>query len=642
MNQTSASDGTKSTGRFPRLDYGQMLILLIVFVMLYASSVFRESSPIKDRRFIGTDTYARMVRVQDLVETGDWFDATYRRVNPPLGHLSHWSRPMDAAILAGAKLLSTVFDLPDSLYWAGAAISPLFHLLTLLVLVLGTRPLFGKNWAMFCGLLFLVQPTLLQSFAAGRPDHHGLQILLTALIIVATPYLLLRPFKRSLCYATGALFALGLWTGIETVLPITGVIGGLTLCWVIWRRDFARKSLHLSLSAVVGTLVALFLERGPQGFMDMALEADRLSWLHVVLFALPWGIWATLYLWDRTRTGETGVAARMAAVTACGIVALGLLWLVQPDLFAGRVAVVDPLYAMTRSSHILESQPVYRPGSLEAFGPWFVVQRIAVYFGYALAGAIFLIYLLAHPRTSRRELWIFIASALGAVMIFVLTKQGLALRDGPLLGLILLFPYTELVIRIHDRLSGYAWHGAALLRTFSLAALVMWPYIIAWAAGSTEPNLKTRGVTKVCPVTEMARYLGGTEPWRDPPRWIMALADFGPEIMYRTRHSVFSIPNHRLQTGYTDTYRAMSATRDEAARAIIERREVDLILLCRSPMMDSFYRRGAQVSSPEETIFRERLLRGQVPTWLKPVPLPDRLNDGFLLLEVDLAVADSS
>ncbi len=619
-----------------------MLFLLAVLVMLHALNVLGKSSPIKDQRFIGTDTYARMVRVQDLIETGDWFDATYRRVNPPLGLLSHWSRPMDAAILAGAKLLSVALDPPAALYWTGAAISPLFHLLTLLVLVLGTRPLFGKNWAMFCGLLFLVQPSLLQSFAAGRPDHNGLQLLLTALIIVATLYLLLRPFNRSLCYATGALFALGLWTGIETILPIAGVIGGLTLSWVIWRRDFARKSFHLSLSAVVGTLVALFLKRGPQGFMDMALEADRLSWLHVALFALPWGVWATLYLWDRTRTGETGVAARMAAVTACGIVALGLLWLVQPVIFAGRVAAIDPLYAMTRSSRILESQPAYVPGSLEAFGPWFVVQRIALYFGFALAGAIFLIYLLAHPRTSRREIWIFIASALGAVILFAVNKQTISLRDGPALGLILLFPYTELVTRIYDKLSGYASHGAALLRTLSLAALVMWPYAIAWPAGSAEPKLKNPGVTKVCPVTAMARYLGGTEPWRDPPRWIMAFVDFGPQIMYRTRHSVFSIPNHRLQTGYTDTYRVMSATRDEAARAIIERREVDLILLCRSPWMDSFYRRGPQVPSPDETIFRERLLNGQVPTWLKPVPLPDRLGDGFLLLEVDLTMANTN
>ena len=33
-------------------------------------------------------------------------------------------------------------------------------------------------------------------------------------------------------------------------------------------------------------------------------------------------------------------------------------------------------------------------------------------------------------------------------------------------------------------------------------------------------------------------------------------------------------------------------------------------------------------------------MHGQVPTWLKPVPLPDRLNDGFLLLEVDRVVAN--
>ena len=71
------------------------------------------------------------------------------------------------------------------------------------------------------------------------------------------------------------------------------------------------------------------------------------------------------------------------------------------------------------------------------------------------------------------------------------------------------------------------------------------------------------------------RYLGEAEPWHDPPRRTMAHVNFGPEILYRTGHQVFSIPNHRLQTGYTDTYRAMSATTDEAARVILQRCIVD-------------------------------------------------------------------
>ena len=57
--------------------------------------------------------------------------------------------------------------------------------------------------------------------------------------------------------------------------------------------------------------------------------------------------------------------------------------------------------------------------------------------------------------------------------------------------------------------------------------------------------------------------------------------------------------------------------------------------------MDYFYRRGAQVSSASQTIFRDRLLRGQLPDWLRPVPLPDNLGNGFLLLEVDLTAAES-
>ena len=632
----TASDGAGFHSQPERPDHGSLLFLVAVFVLLHTFIVLQSDQSVADFRFTDTDAYSRMVRVQDLLESGDWFDSSYRRVNPPLGLVSHWTRPMDAVILAETKLLTLFLDDETALHWAGVTIGPVLHLLSLFVVVLGTRPLFGNMYSTLCGLLFLVQPPLVQSFIMGRPDHQSLQLLMALLTILLAAHILLRPFNRLLCYSLGATFALAVWTSVETILPVAGALAGLTLAWVIWRRDFARKSVYVLLAAVGGLLVALALERSPQEIATLPLEADRLSFLHVALFAVPLGFWLVVHSWDRTRgAGESGIATRAAVVAAGGVMALGLLGLARPGILAGKVASVDPLYTSTRSGLISESQPAYLPGSFQTFGISFVVTRIATYFGYALAGAMSLAYLLAHPRAGRRELWLTIAVIFGVVMLFILRNHNISLRWGPVLGLILLFPYAEIVTRLYEKLSDLTTRGAEVLRAVSLLMLVLWPLglIRALEAGDSKPQTKV--VTQACPVTEISRYLAAESPWRDRPRRIMAFADFGPEILYRTRHSVFSIPNHRLQPGYTDTFRTMAATRDNDARAIVARREVDLILICRSRSLSNYFRRGIEAPPADQSIFRERLLRGQIPDWLRPIVLPDGLDDGFLLLEVD-------
>ncbi|HIJ46146.1 MAG TPA: hypothetical protein HPP50_08345, partial [Rhodospirillaceae bacterium] len=39
------------------------------------------------------DSYLRLLRVTRLVETGDWFDSGFPRINAPFGGSLHWTRP---------------------------------------------------------------------------------------------------------------------------------------------------------------------------------------------------------------------------------------------------------------------------------------------------------------------------------------------------------------------------------------------------------------------------------------------------------------------------------------------------------------------------------------------------------------------
>jgi hypothetical protein len=111
---------------------------------------------------------------------------------------------------------------------------------------------------------------------------------------------------------------------------------------------------------------------------------------------------------------------------------------------------------------------------------------------------------------------------------------------------------------------------------------------------------------------------------------ILALADYGPELLYRTQHGVLSIPNHRPQPGFNAGYRALTATDLQAARAELTRHGVDWILLCPSIVERGHFTEGRE---GEPTLYR-RLLDGTAPSWLRPVGLGEELRGSMQLFEI--------
>ena len=112
---------------------------------------------------------------------------------------------------------------------------------------------------------------------------------------------------------------------------------------------------------------------------------------------------------------------------------------------------------------------------------------------------------------------------------------------------------------------------------------------------------------------------------------MVAFTDFGPELLYRTKHAVYAIPNHRHQQGFTDTYQMLTALDDGVARDIAKRRRVDLILICPGGVERTYYK-----NETEGQTLHYRLSEGETPPWLKEILLPDELATDFKLFEVQL------
>ena len=169
--------------------------------------------------FADGDSYAHLVRVLRLVETGAWFDSGLPRANAPFGATLHWTRLFDVILIALAAALTPVLEFADGLFWAGVMVSPLLHVSAALALVWATMPVLGSTGAFVAGALTAVQFAILNFASVGRADHHMVFVLICVLAFgFMVRSLTATETRRGDALAAGLFLAAGLWVGPETLI----------------------------------------------------------------------------------------------------------------------------------------------------------------------------------------------------------------------------------------------------------------------------------------------------------------------------------------------------------------------------------------------------------------------------------------
>jgi hypothetical protein len=109
----------------------------------------------------------------------------------------------------------------------------------------------------------------------------------------------------------------------------------------------------------------------------------------------------------------------------------------------------------------------------------------------------------------------------------------------------------------------------------SAARAVRVPLILTLTAGLQLPSLLARSgsfggdprqphpgsavARSACDVRAVAGVLADAHGLGRAPAKLLCFTDFSPELLYRTPHSVFAIPNHRPQPGFTLAHRVLDA-----------------------------------------------------------------------------------
>lgn len=557
------------------------------------------------------DSYSRLLRVERLVETGGWFDSSMPRINAPFGIELHWTRPFDVLLIALALPLAPFMSLAAALYWAGVVVSPLLHVGLAVALAWAMIPLLGFAGAAIAGAMTAVQSGILGFAIVGHADHHMLFVLIAAVQLgFMVRALLATDGGGRPAFWAGAVLALGLWVGPEMLLFLALCLSAGGLAWVAGENGAGRMNLNLALGLTAGLVGALLIERGPWGFFDV--EYDRVSIIQltaaVLLLTFWWGVAAA------GRRGQAGTAWRLLA-GAMGAVAIAAVVIVLfPRVLEGQSSFTAPMLLV-----IFEQVSEYSPmggaphflfyaGSVVFAGPW-VLWRL----GKELPGR-------------GRWAWFLIATAVFVYLAFAVNWIRWSLYVGLFLAVVL----ADLLVHVDEAVNRrFAFPARLAVKAAAVLALVVGPLIAsggALYAARTADEAADGGVPS-CPVGELARTLN-RPPWSDGSRIIVASANFGAEILYRTRHRVVSTVHHRNYPGFLDGHAILARDDEALVRGLIRKRRVDLIVLCPGSGDDGYFLKGAG-----EGAFYHRLVEGDVPDWMGEVTLPEELG-GFRMFQI--------
>lgn len=605
--------------------------------------------PVLDGALGDTDAYMRLSRVLELHHSGNWFDSRFPRINPPEGHVQHWTRLLDALLLAGAWLLQPFLGFERALHLWGVLISPVCLALTVVTLAWAARPVLSRDARMLACLALLLQPTVLAYASLGRPDHHALLLLLFVTLLGITFRLLRDPRAIRTAAAAGLVAAVSLWVSPEALTFIVPGLFALGVVWLLGETAMAATIRRYLVALTITLAAALLIERGFAALGQV--ETDRLSILHLATFAVLALVWILIEAWQQAGAPRPAPDSKphdpsgprlpawrdimiRTGVAATATFGVGFcLMLVFPELRAGPLGQVDPIYAQVRLHRILEVQPLLSPARLAEDGLSQLMHRVIRYVGLAFLAVPFLVMLVVRERGDSRRIWACIALNL-AIFLALASYQ---IRWASYAQLLLLLPYSALLCwLLHRVCAQMSPRAIAFCRAPVIVAGLLWPLFVLQLL--QPPNIETAG--KSCPIERIATGL--EQSLGSEPQTIMAFADYGPRILYHSNHSVLSIPNHRPQPGFTATYRALTARDDAVARAILAEHDVDLILLCPSAVERSIFTPADGGSGH----LYERLVDGPLPVWLRPITLGDggdpALNARILQVLPEPAVAQGS
>ncbi len=566
-------------------------VFVLCFTVLLSAGLGREGDTAALLR--DTDDFMRMVQVVDWLDGQGWRDTVQRRLNPPEGVDMHWSRLADLPLAGAISLAEPWFGRARAIHLAALTVPPLLGALLAMSFLWGAAVLLPNRRAPLPVAMVATLIVLFPYMLPGRVDHHGLQLVLTAVAIGC----LLRAFQPSeLWPAVGLGLAGGtsLAIGLET-LPLVGAAAViLSLVWA-WRRGTASTLACFGAALTASSLALVLLTRPSSAWTTVA--CDRLSLAHAVPIVTVLAAGGAALALERLRPGASWLR-RLATVGCVGIGGLALTVAFFPQCAGGPYTGLsdDIGYWLVRVNEAQSLADLFRQKPGVAVSAIILPALGLIALGWQL--------IRASDRSDPRRF------ALAVLVLSGLAVTAWQIRGMGFAGLAAGFALIPLAAAASER-ARFSRRMPARLGLRVCVPLACAFAVLAPLKLFPGPASGASGWKDGCDVTHMLDTLMDTADPGAAVRTIAAPIDAGPALLFLTRHKVLAGPYHRNIRGLTDNRRIFAGTEAEA-RETITARGVDAILFCRKFAGLSNY-------ADRPAFLDERLAADRPPGWLLPV-----------------------
>lgn len=548
--------------------------------------VVRNWAAISTFQLADPDDVLRLVQVRDLLAGQPWFDLHQYRIDAPAGVATHWSRLVDAPLALVILLLKPLVGQATA-ELAAAVIVPLLTLLGAMLLTARIAlKLFNERTAYATCLVWIMALAALTQLQPMRIDHHGWQIVAE---LAAINGLLSSSAKRG-GRVIGIALGIGLSISLE-LLPFAALFAAVL--GLKWLRDPATRGwlVQMLASLALTSIAAFFLTRG--FVFDTHCDTVTPTYLFgFTLAALLVGLIARL-----EKTSPLLVAALLGgAALLTGAVYLAM----TPTCLAGPFAALDPLVRQVWYDNVLEGLPVTRqelPNMVQM-----VVPPLA---GLMVAALCFL-----GASNGRRERLGDFALVLAGSLVIALLVARFSAVAAAVATMPLGYAISEWLRRASEM------KLAARLLVLPLIMLVLVPGFAAgklknhFAPPAADPQGEAPVLGRGCGLPESLPALQAL-----PPATVFAPFEIGPALLRYTQHSVIATNHHRAALQMGDVIRAYTSE-PAKAEGYVRQHQAAYLIACG----DLVEARNYAAMEPKGLM--ARLLAGQTPAWLEPVPLP--------------------
>ncbi|MDR3376431.1 MAG: hypothetical protein P4L98_22130 [Ancalomicrobiaceae bacterium] len=574
---------------------GDGVFLIVVWALVSAALLFHQLPLIAAAGPLDPDSQMRLVEVRDFLAGTAWTDMLQPRIAPPDGVVMHWSRLIDLPIAALIRLADPSLGREKAELFAISAWPLALYLVYFFGIAGITRQLFGRD-ALVPAIAFAIfAGPALGMFLPGTITHHNAQIaLLTVLLALA-----LRTHRsESAGVAAGLVAAVMLSIGLET-LPLVGMIaGGIALGWAFDPIRTQPGARAFGLFFACGMIVQRAFAAAPADWLTTPCDIASYPYVAVAVVG-------GLGLAALTQKDPMYLATRLAGLAVLGIVALGVVAIVNPTCLKGPYAQVDPRLIPLWLNLVTEARSVFQVAHDS------ISQVIAFYLAPIIALAATIRALARAERTARPG-WLMTLACLATAIAVSLWQ----LRGSTFASVLAVPGLTFLVLEVRRWGEGKKPLAVAssLLAVYLLPnqfVHMVTPIFLADAFAKPAPGAATTAGT-LNGQAECSARPAYARLAVEPTGIVLVGSNLGPSVLLHTPHSAVSAPFHRNTGGILDGFAAFGGS-EATAREIVARRHVGYVMIC--PADDEM----GIIAAKHPDGLAARLMRGDRIDWLQPI-----------------------